>query len=94
VGRALTGMPAHVYGGGLGDTSFMSEESMTLDRWFIVEYRTGTRAGSQAMDGFATKDEAEAWHRDLMGGDMRYVFRYEAIDPARVAAERLARERR
>jgi hypothetical protein len=55
----------------------MPEESMTPVRWFVIEYRTGTRAPNQPEDGFAARSEAIAWHRDRMGGDMRYVFAEE-----------------
>ena len=65
---------------------------MSPDRWFIVEYRTGSRAEGQPTDGFATEGDAIAWHRDLMGSDMRYVFRHEDTIEAG-AADRLADER-
>jgi hypothetical protein len=55
----------------------MSHGSMTRLRWFIGEYRTGDRAKNQPVDGFAARDDALAWHRDHMGGDMRYVFAEE-----------------
>jgi hypothetical protein len=55
----------------------MSDQSTTPVRWFIIEYRTGTLAEDQPEDGFATRGEAIAWHRDRMGGDMRYVFAEE-----------------
>ncbi len=71
----------------------MAEEPTTPHRWSIVEYRTGGRAGNQPMDGFATQDEAEAWHRDQMGGDMRYVFRRAGMEDAGAGGEGSARER-
>jgi hypothetical protein len=71
----------------------MPEEATTPDRWLIVEYRTASPVKSQPIDGFATKGEALAWHRDFMGGDLRYVFVCEDIDEARAAAESLAEER-
>jgi hypothetical protein len=55
----------------------MPQAPPTPLRWFILEYRTGDRAENQPLDGFPTKDDAIAWHRDLMGGDMRYVFAEE-----------------
>jgi hypothetical protein len=55
----------------------MSEDCTTPIRWFVVEYRTGTRAKNQPSDGFATEGEAIAWHRDFMGGDLRYSFAEE-----------------
>ncbi len=62
------------------------------ERWFLIEYRTGARAANQPVEGFTTKGEAIAWHRDRMGGDMRYVFRSEAAEESRASAWRRARD--